>query len=175
MYYFPDLDEQTRLNMISELEQDIRTGMFYNPVSMTDYGLMNYKKVLRTCFERGNVQTLINSLTSDYFKQYDNNGRKIPSNIREMIAFNDFNRYYIRALLLRAINEKKILHVYRAKQVKNERKESETAINNVYFDERKMRNMLNLFRDYRKLFNMKPQPVLLKPNSGLSLRFFDKA
>lgn len=170
MYYFPDFDEQTRLNMISELELDIGTGMFYNPLSMTEYGLMNYKRVLRTCFERGNVQILINSLTSDYFKQYDNNGRKVPSNIPEMIAFNDFNRYYIRALLLRAISERKILHVYRAKQVKNERKQSEIAINNVYFDERQMRNMLILFRDYRKLFNMKPQPVLLKPNSGLSVK-----
>lgn len=170
MYNFPDLDEQTRLNMICELEMDIRTGMFYNPVSMTDYGLMNYKRVLRTCFEKGNVQTLINSLSPDYFRQYDKNGRKIPSNIREMIAFNDFNRYYIRALLLRAVNERKILHVYRAKLVNNERKQSETIINNVYFDERKIRNMLNLFRNYRKLFNMKPQPVLLKPNSGLSVR-----
>lgn len=171
MYYFLDLDEQTRLIMICELEHDIQTGMFYNPVSMTDYGLMNYKRVIRICFEKGNVQTLVNSLTSDHFRQYDKNGRKIPSNIREMIAFNDFNRYYIRAMLLRAISEKKILHVCRAKQVKNERKQSEIVINNVYFDERQMRNMLSLFRDYRKLFNMKPQPVLLKPNSGLSLRY----
>lgn len=170
MYNFPDFNEQTRLNMIGEFELDIRTGMFYNPVSMTDYCLMNYKRVLRTCFEKGNVQILINSLSPDYFRQYDKNRRKIPLNIREMIAFNDFNRYYIRALLLRAICEKKILHVYRAKQVKNERKQSETVINNVYFDERQMRNMLSLFRDYRKLFNMKPQHVLLKPNSGLSVK-----
>ena len=26
----------------------------------------------------------------------------------------------------------------------------------------------------KKLFNMKPHAILLKPNSGLSLRFFDK-
>lgn len=43
MYYFRDQDEQTRLNMIGELELNIQTCMFYNPLSMTEYGLMNYK------------------------------------------------------------------------------------------------------------------------------------
>ena len=40
MYHFPDLDEQTRLNMLSELEFDILTGLFYEPVSMTASGMM---------------------------------------------------------------------------------------------------------------------------------------
>lgn len=171
MYYFPNLDEQTRLNMIAELELDIKTGMFYEPLSMTDYGLMNYKRVLRICFEKGNVETLVKSLITDFFKHKNSKGHKIPSNINEMTAFNDFNRYYIRALLLRAISENRILYIYRAKKVKNERKQSETVINNVYFDERQMRNMLSLFRDYRKLFALKSQHVLLKPSSGLSLMY----
>lgn len=86
-----------------------------------------------------------------------------------MIAFSDFNRYYVRAMLLRAIREDKNLTVYRAKQSMNERKESSTILNKVYSDKRQMLQMLELFRDYRKLFNSKHE--LFQPNSGLSLKF----
>ena len=37
----------------------------------------------------------------------DKNGKKIPSNIRDMVAFSEFNRYYARAVLVRAIDENK--------------------------------------------------------------------
>ena len=173
MYHFPDLDEQTRLNMLSELEFDIRTGLFYEPVSMTASGMMSYKKLLKECFEKGSPETLQQKLTSSFFRETDRNGRKIPSNIREMVAFSDFNRYYVRAMLLRAIREDKNLTVYRAKQSMNERKESSTILNKVYSDKRQMLQMLELFRDYRKLFSTKHE--LLQPNSGLSLRFVGKS
>ena len=168
MYYFPDLEEQTRLNMISELEFDIRTGLFYEPLSMTTSGIISYKRLLKECFEKGTPETLLQKLTSSFFREKDRNGRKIHSNIRETIAFYDFNRYYVRALLLRALNEDKKLCVYRAKQVMNERKESRLAVNKVYFDKRQIGQMLELFRDYRRLFSS--QHELLQPNSGLSLR-----
>lgn len=173
MYYFPDLDEQTRLYMISELEFDIRTDLFYEPLSMNTLGLMNYKRLLKECFENGIPETLQQKLTYSFFKKENHSGRKIPSTIRETIAFSDFNRYYIRALLLRALNENKKLYVYRAKQVMNERKQSRFLINKIYFDQRQVGQMLELFRDYRKLFSIKPQPELLKPNSGLSVKFFN--
>lgn len=168
MFYFPDLDEQTRLNMISELEFDIRTGLFYEPLSMTTSGMMPYKRLLKECFEKGTPETLQQKLTSSFFREKDRNGRKISSNIRETIAFSDFNRYYVRALLLRALSEDKKLCVYRAKQVMNERKESRLTVNKVYFDKRSIGQILELFRDYRKLFSSKHE--LLQPNSGLSLR-----
>lgn len=168
MYYFLNLDEQTRLNMISELEFDIRTGLFYEPLSMTTSGMMTYKRLLKECFEKGTPETLQQKLSSSFFREKDRNGRKVPSNIRETVAFSDFNRYYVRALLLRALSENKKLCVYRAKQVMNERKESRSLVNKVYFDKRQIGQMLELFRDYRKLFSS--QHELLKPNSGLSLR-----
>ena len=34
MYYFPNLDETTRLLMLEELELDINNGLFYEPVTM---------------------------------------------------------------------------------------------------------------------------------------------
>lgn len=168
MYYFPDLDEQTRLNMLSELEFDIHTGLFYEPLSMTTSGMMTYKRLLKECFENGTPETLQQKFTSSFFREKDRNDRKISFNIRETIAFSDFNRYYVRALLLRALSEGKKLCVYRAKQVMNERKESRLSVNKVYFDKRQIGQMLELFRDYRKLFGSKHE--LLQPNSGLSLR-----
>ena len=172
MYYFSDLDEQTRLNMISELEFDIRTGLFYEPLSMTASGMISYKHLLQECFENGTPETLQQIFTSSFFRETDRNGRKIPSNISATIAFSDFNRYYVRALLLRALSEDKKLCVYRAKQVMHERKQSRLAVKKVYFDKRQIGQMLELFRDYRKLFSTKHE--LLQPNSGLSLRFVGK-
>lgn len=171
MYYFPNLDEQTRLNMVSELNRDICTGLFYEPVSLNTSCLSSYKRLLRDCFEGGTPETLTQKLTPSFFREKDKNGRKIPSNIAQMLAFSDFNRYYIRALLLRAISENKSLYVYRAKQSLNERQESKLAVNKLYSDKHIIFELLKVFRDYRLLFNVKPQPELLKPNSGLSLRF----
>ena len=139
MYHFPD----------------IRRGLFYEPLSMTASGIMSYKRLLKKCFEKGTPDTLQQKLTSSFFKETDRNGRKIPSNICEIIAFSGFKRYYFCALLLRALSENKKLCVYRAKQVMHERKQSRLAVNKVYFDKRQIGQMLELFRDYRKLLSSK--------------------
>lgn len=82
MYYFPDLDEQTRFNMISELEFDTRTGLFYEPLSMTESGMMTYKRLLKECFENGTLETLQQKLTSSFFREKDRNGRKILAKLK---------------------------------------------------------------------------------------------
>ena len=43
MYNFPNLDEQTRLIMISELESDLKTGLFYEPKSLTPTGMLKLR------------------------------------------------------------------------------------------------------------------------------------
>lgn len=169
-YKFYNLDEQTRLNMIGELELDIQIGLFYEPLSMKTSSLICYKKLLKECFEKGTPETLQERLTSNFFKEKDRNGRKISSNISKIVAFSDFNRYYVRALLIRSISENRNLLVYRAKLSMSERQESQFMLSKVYSDKKQMKQMLDLFRDYRQLFGLKPQPELLKPNSGLSLR-----
>lgn len=171
MYYFPNLDEQTRLIMISELESDFKTGLFYDPKSLTSTGMFTYKRLLKECFATGTPETLQQKLSQLDFREKNDRGRKIPSNVRETLAFNDFNRYYIRAMLIRALNENKKLCVYRAKQSMHERQQSKLATNKVYFDKLEIKKLLELCRDYRKLFRSNTQTELLKPNSGLSLKF----
>lgn len=171
MTHFPDLDEQTRLVMLSELDFDLRTGLFYEPKSLTATGMFTYKRLLKECFSNGTAETLQQKLLPSYFREKDDRGRKIPSNIRETLAFGDFNRYYVRALLVRALNEKRKLCVYRAKQVMYERQQSKLLATRVFFDNREIGRLLEICRDYRKLFSPKVQLELLKPNSGLSLKF----
>ena len=110
------------------------------------------------------------NLISNFFKDKDKNGKKSPSNIREMLAFSDFNRYYVRAILVRAIEENKSVTVYRAKQSVNERQESEAALMKTYFDKITLQRMLFVIRDYRLLFSANSGIPFLKPNSGLSLK-----
>lgn len=43
----------------------------------------------------GTPDTLQQKLLPSYFSEKDDRGRKIPSNIRETLAFGDFNRYYV--------------------------------------------------------------------------------
>ena len=159
MYYFPNLDNTTRLIMIAELERDLNKaneagklnrlttlpnekGLFYIPKSIKPDFVCAYKRILRNAFERGDVESLMRNLISNFFKDKDKNGKKIPSNIREMVAFSDFNRYYIRAILVRAIEENKPVIV-----------------------------MLYVIRDYRLLFSANSGIPFLKPKSGLSLKF----
>ena len=87
-----------------------------------------------------------------------------------MVAFSDFNRYYIRALVVRAISEGKSLAVYRAKQSANERMELKLSLGKIYSGKVQLQQLLAITRDYRVLFNLNPQLEILKPNSGLSLR-----
>lgn len=171
MYYFPDFDEETRLVMLNELEQDIKNRMFYEPVSMTSNALCFYKSYLKDTFSKYDLTYLINKLERSFFKTYTKNGRKVPKDIAKIVAFNDFNRYYIRAVIVRAIIENRSLMIYRSKKSLNERLESKKIENQVIYAEQTKTAMLDLFRDYKKLFNEQNTLALLKPNSGLSLRF----
>ena len=172
MFYFPNLDETTRLNMITELERDCKQGLFYEPVSMQKAYIPIYKTLLLKTFASGSVEMLQNSLLQSFFREKDLNGRKTPTNIAQVVAFSDFNRYYSRAILIRALDEGKSVSIYRAKQVQRERKESNTMIHRNYSDKNTLEQLLHVMRDYRLLFLTNSKVDFMKPNSGLSLRLF---
>ena len=98
MYYFPNFDNDTRFIMISELVRDIENGLFYEPSSLKSSYIARYKELLRKCFEYGTVEGLERALVNSLFKDKNKNERKIPSNIATLLAFSDFNRYYMRAI-----------------------------------------------------------------------------
>lgn len=170
MYHFPNLNNKTRSIMINELERDFKNGLFYKPSSIKPEYINSYKLLLRKYFEIGHVEGLEKALTPSFFNSKNKNGRKIPSNIAQTIAFSDFNRYYVRAILIRAINENKRVCVYRAKESLNERIESKALINKCYFEKQTLEQMLRVVRDYRILFSSQSKITFLQPNSGLSLK-----
>ncbi len=170
MFYFPNLDDTTRLNMIAELEKDCKQGLFYEPVSMQKAFIPSYKTLLMKTFASGSVETLQKSLLLSFFREKDMNGRKTPTNIAQVVAFSDFNRYYSRAILVRAIGEDKSVSIYRAKQSQQERKESKMMISRCYSDKRTLAQLLHVLSDYRLLFSASSYVDFMKPNSGLSLR-----
>lgn len=170
MYHFPNLDNKTRFIMINELERDLNNGLFYEPSSIKPEYINSYKLLLRKYFEVGHVEGLEKALTPSFFNFKDKNGRKIPSNIAQTIAFSDFNRYYVRAILVQAINENKSVCIYRAKESSNKRLESKNLINKCYFEKQTLEQMLRVIRDYRILFSSQSKITFLQPNSGLSLK-----
>ena len=170
MYHFPNLDTKTHAIMINELERDFKNGLFYEPSSIKPEYINSYKLLLRKYFEIGHVEGLEKTLTPSFFNSKYKNGRKIPSNIAQVVAFSDFNRYYARAILMRAIDEGKSVSIYRAKQSQKERKESNMMIHRNYSDKNTLEQLLCVMRDYRLLFLTNSKVDFIKPNSGLSLR-----
>ena len=77
MYYLPNLDEQTRLIMISELESDLKTGLFYEPKSLTTTGMFKYKRLLKECFATGTPETLQQKLSQSDFREKDDRGSRL--------------------------------------------------------------------------------------------------
>lgn len=157
--------------MIAELERDINNGLFYKPLSLNDYGLSLYLDILRISFKKGNCISIENYLQPNMFRMRNKNNNKVSSNITSMLAFNDFNRYYIRAMLTRAIDENKVLSVYRAKESMNERYESKKLLGKVIIQKEEMKRLLNIYRNHNLLFSHKVKTGLLLPNSGLSVMF----
>ena len=170
MYYFPNLDDITRLIMITELERDLNNGLFYIPKSIKPDFVCAYKRILKANFEKGNVDSLRRDLIPSFFKTRDKDGKRIPSNIRDKVAFSEFNRYYARAILVRAIDENKSVTIYRARKSVNERAESKQSIHKSYFTKGSLKHMLAVLRDYNVLFSGKGDLGFMQPNSGVSLK-----
>ena len=170
-YFFPDFDENIRTIMYQELLDDIESNNFFKPSSMLDSVVNCYQTILKETFLNQNFEYLSKTLNSCFFKTFTTTGRKVSSNIAQMVAFNDFNRYYSRALLVLALAENKSLLVYRAKQSLNERVESRRAINRIISNSYEQKELLYLLRNSQLLFSQKNRHSLFQPNSGLSLRF----
>ena len=170
-YYFPNFDTNTRFYMLTELESDIRNNLFYKPLSLNDYGFRIYPSILKECFQNGSVHTLKDKLTLNLFRKTNKNRNTVKTNIAEMLAFNDFNRYYIRSVLIQAIEQNKPVLVYRAKSSQNERFESKNLLGRIFSNNDEKQRLLSIYRNYKIIFSEKNKTGLLLPNSGLSLKF----
>ncbi len=169
-YYFPDLDSTTRMLMKKEVDVDIISNLVFYPKSLPEVNKSEYVRLLTKTIESGSVDSFHFGLIPLLSMKVDKNSRKTPKNIAEMVAFSEFNRYYVRALVLRALCENKVLAVYRAKEVMNERDDSKYLLQKRYFGADTLRRMIDILSDFHKVFNESNPIEFLRPNSGLSIR-----
>ncbi len=135
---YENLDEQTRALMIAEIERDINTSTLYVSDNLTEHGRSEYPDLLCDAAREGSDDTLAGEIrgrlnTHEKPRRLKSGGfsqpPKMRSNAHEMLAHGEFNRFYIRAVCLRAIDAGTAqVVVYRAKAVRTARSASEEMI-----------------------------------------------
>jgi hypothetical protein len=172
-----NLDPETREYMISELEYDLDRTKVYFSLRLNDIGKDNYVPALRRAFIDGDDTSLAFEIRNGYLNETEQRRTKngyttarVPITAADTLAEGEFNRYYIRALCRRGLDQDKYdLVVYRARQVANPRPASEAKIGEVIRADQ-------LLSDLRESTGVDTGLGLPPgPNSGLSIRLVDKS
>jgi hypothetical protein len=135
---YKHLDSRTRALMLVEIERDIANDNLYLSDNLSDFGCESYPTLLRQAALEGNEQSFAEALQSclnshEKPRRLASGGFSKPPimrrNAHEMLAEGEFNRYYMRAICLRAIEDgiDEVI-VYRAKEVVHARSGSEQKI-----------------------------------------------
>ncbi len=174
--YLENLDNRTRQLMLDEMEYDIAHNQLHISPFLSGQGQRDYTSLLREAIQSGTDETLAQSLREHRRilrtlprRNPKSGGYLItatPENAAQVLAESEFNRYYIRALARRAIEDGiPELVIYRAKPVSNPRPESEARIETSLPAE-------DLLDDLRAHPGDEPPALGVPsgPNSGLSVR-----
>ena len=169
-----NLDERTRRLMLGEIELDIANGNLYISPRLSTGGADEYPTLLREAAESHDDDWLAVQLRSrgafnaTYQRRKPTGGYSIasmPSNAPETLAEGEFNRFYMRGLCLRAIEDGVAeLEVYRARESSHPRWESEALIG-TRIDPARLLDDLRTHTGVDTALGLPPGP-----NSGLSVR-----
>ncbi len=171
---YKNLDARTRDLMSIEIQQDIDSNSLFLSDNLNPQGRVDYPALLLSSAREGNDDSLAVALRSrlnshEKPRRLPSGGFSKPpimrSNAHEMLAEGEFNRFYIRALCERAIQDSiPGLIVYRAKAVQSARSESEAKIGQLVSPT----SLLNDLRTHKGIDTALGLPP--GPNSGLSVR-----
>lgn len=173
--YLENLDDRTRQLMLDELEYDIAHNQLHISPFLSGQGQRDYLELIREAIRSGTDQTLAENLrlhrriNRTQPRRQPKGGYSIastPENAAEVLAESEFNRYYIRGLARRAIDDGiPELVIYRAKPAKNPRPESEARVETTISPQ-------DLLDDLRAHPGDEPPALGVPsgPNSGLSVR-----
>ena len=173
--YLENLDDRTRQLMLEELEYDVAHNQLHISPFLSGQGQRDYASLIREAIQHGTDETLAQELKSHRRisrtlpRRQPKGGYSIaatPENAAEVLAESEFNRYYIRGLARRAIDDGiSELVIYRAKPAKNPRPESEARVETSISPQQ-------LLDDLRAHPGDEPPTlgVPAGPNSGLSVR-----
>lgn len=171
---YENLDDRTRQLMIAEIDRDCDASTLYLSDNLTDRGKRDYPELIQEAARSGSDDTLAAEIRSrlnshEKPRRLRSGGFSKPpvmrSNAHQMLAEGEFNRFYIRALCVRASEDGlSELTVFRAKEVENARSASQQMIG------RRM-PVEALLRDLRDRPGVDTALGLPPgPNSGLSVR-----
>jgi hypothetical protein len=133
-----NLDDKTRKFMVEEIDLDVNKGIIYLSSYLSDTGRVDWPNLLRAAAQSGTDASfgeqlrLKGRLNTTAQRKKPKGGYttvKVPVTAHETLSEGEFNRFYIRGLCRRAIEDKiPYVVVYRAKSVENPRPESERKI-----------------------------------------------
>ena len=167
-----DLEKEgLRELILREFNGDVKNDKVYFSKRLKKSSFEQYKEVLKKALSKGTSKTLSediskNVLLNPTLVRQTKKGlitAKMPFDAPLTLAEGEFNRYYIRGVCLKAIEENKKVIVYRARFSSNPRSESEAKIN-LEIDPKK------LLEDLRKNIGLETHLRLPQPNSGLSVK-----
>jgi hypothetical protein len=169
---YENLDPTTRRLAIAELDDDLKTGAFHASERLRPTAVADYQHLLRESLRYYDdlwLEQRASDLIVDFETRQTRSGgqttAKIPEMASRMLAEGDFNRYYMRGVARRAVDEgRQIVEVYRARLSLEPRPDSAEAEG--------QRVQAKDVLDYlRGTTSTPPDEVRLgRPNSGLSVR-----
>lgn len=171
---YPNLDAKSRAHMQSEFQSDQAAGRLYMSSRLSAAGVRGWPALLSEAIASHDDDWLAAEIQRRGFLNSHEERKKptggvtvakIPSNAHEVMAEGEFNRFYVRGLCLRAMEEN-VPHVvvHRARHSENPRRESEALIGKAFAP-------AALLSDLRKSPGVDPAlGVPPGPNSGLSVR-----
>jgi hypothetical protein len=167
------LDDRTRTLMVEEIEADLAAGRLYLSPRLSPSGQTNYAALLKQAAEAHDEEWLAAQLRNGHIATHEARrtpsgkvtNAKVPITAPGTLAEGEFNRFYVRALCMRALADGiRHLVVYRAKPVPSPRPESEARVGQPIDAEA-------LLRDLRTNPGVETAlGVPPGPNSGLSVR-----
>ncbi len=173
-FRFENLDEITRRYMAQELSRDLIYGKLYYSPRLTPEGRAVYPILLEEALRWHTPHWLADALRySGYLRTTEERHAggdepiqaRVPETAAEMLAFDEFNRYYMRGVCLRALAQGlESVEIYRGRESVEPREASEALIGKQLPADR-------LLEDLRTW--PEQSPLLGFPtgyNSGLSLR-----
>lgn len=170
---YRNLDARIRALMLTEIDRDIAAGTLFLSDNLSPIGRDEYPNLLQAAARDGTDGSLSMEIrgrlnSHEKPRKLQSGGFSKPPvmrvNAHEMLAEGEFNRFYIRAVCARAIEDGiKNVIVYRAKNVEHPRPESERKIGQSVDPEA----VLNDLRNHPGVDTALGLPQ--GPNSGLSI------
>ena len=130
--HYENLDPITRRYALSELDRDIENGTFHASERLRPEAVAEYRRLLHEAIRYYDDRWLeehAEDLVIEREPRRTKSGgvveAKVPSMATRMLAEGDFNRYYMRGISLRAMEEERgVVEVYRARLSLEARPES---------------------------------------------------